>query len=341
MDHVSYPYFTGNPEKKRTDLGVGLPVSRRGALTAPEKYRVRPELVDAVNVALTLGQPLLVTGEPGTGKTQLAYYLAYELNLGAPLKFETKSTTVARDLFYQYDTVGRFQAAQMGGATQGAALGQRRGAVDYIEYQALGKAILFANAPGHYQAATPGDFQHPGQRRSLVLIDEIDKAPRDVPNDILNEIEGMYFKVPELGNLELQAEPAYAPVVVITSNSEKSLPAPFLRRCTYFHMPAPSEQELREIVSLRLEAFDSTSPLLTDALKVMEQIQLPRNGFERKPGTSELLNWLLVLMDRGYRVDDHLRRKTDWIDPCVTALFKLQNDQSKARKLLPQLSFDG
>ena len=338
MNDASYPYFTGNPDNKRSDQGAGLPASRRSQLTAPEKYRVRPELVDAVNVALALGQPLLVTGEPGTGKTQLAYYLAYELNLGAPLKFETKSTTIARDLFYQYDTVGRFQAAQMAGT--GAGTARRDGAVDYIEYQALGKAILFANPPQRYRSALPAAFEHPGQRRSLVLIDEIDKAPRDVPNDILNEIEGMYFKVPELGNRELRADPAYAPVIVMTSNSEKSLPAPFLRRCTYFHMPFPSEQELRDIVSLRLEAFEHGSPLLSDALKILAQIKAAKNGFERKPGTSELLNWLLVLLDRGYAVGDQLHGRQDWIEPCISALFKLQGDQSRARRLLPELSFD-
>src|SRR3954465_9291968 len=151
--------------------------------------------MDAVNAALFLGQPLLVTGEPGCGKTELANFVAWKLGLGRKratdehgcefaLRFDTKSETRTRDLFYLIDVVERFHAAQKPG-----------GIVDplqFIRFQALGRAILYAAAPNELTTRLPKEHKHPGEPiRSVVLIDEIDKAPRDVPNDLLMEIEGM------------------------------------------------------------------------------------------------------------------------------------------------------
>src|SRR5215213_9188552 len=111
---MSFPYYTGVPQNRRAASPAQLPGSRRARLIDPAGYLPDAGLVDAVNVALLLGQPLLLTGEPGTGKTQLAYNVAWQLGLGTPLMFETKSTSVAKDLFYTYDSLGRFHAAQTG-----------------------------------------------------------------------------------------------------------------------------------------------------------------------------------------------------------------------------------
>jgi MoxR-like ATPase len=210
----------------------------------PREYRRDPGLADAVNVALLLRQPLMVTGAPGTGKTVLASSIAFELGLDPPLPFETKSTSQARDLFYAYDALGRFTAKEFGSGTGRAA--------DYISFNALGEAIVRANDPGTVQDVLPTGYLHPGKRRSVVLIDEVEKAPRDFPNDILNEIERMYFRIPELGNRRVEADPDQYPIVLMTNNSEKSLPDAFLRRCIYYNIPFPDADALEAIVLARL-----------------------------------------------------------------------------------------
>ncbi len=210
---MNFPFYFGDGTRKRSDTPANLPVSRRSQFMKPENYLADSGLVDACNVALLLGQPLLLTGEPGTGKTLFAYSLAWELGFDEPLKFETKSTSTARDLFYTYDTLKQFQDAQSRIAD--------RSPLDYLTYNALGTAILRTREKSEIENFVPRDFVHPGKKRSIVLIDEVDKAPRDFPNDILNELEHLYFRVPELGNVEIEANPELQPIVVITSNSEK------------------------------------------------------------------------------------------------------------------------
>jgi len=161
-------------------------------LEAPEGYVASPALRDAVNVAIALGQPLLLTGEPGTGKTRLAFSVAHELGLGRPLIFYTKTTSTARDLFYTYDSLGHFHDAQLKDK-------QNLNASQYIQYQALGQAIIDSH-----------------QQRSVVLVDEIDKAPRDLPNDILNELEAMSFTVRETGETHT-AQEVHRPILILTS----------------------------------------------------------------------------------------------------------------------------
>src|SRR5262245_56070821 len=134
---MTFPYYTGDGNNRHRDVAANLPGSRRPAQTDPAGYKPDRGLIDAVNVALLLGQPLLVTGEPGTGKTQLAYSVAWELGFDQPLMFETKSTHTARDLFYTYDMLSRFHAAE---THEGS---QRN--LDYITYNALGIAILRSN----------------------------------------------------------------------------------------------------------------------------------------------------------------------------------------------------
>jgi len=173
----------------------------------PAGYLPDQGLVDAVNVALLLRQPLLLTGEPGTGKSQLAASVAYQLGLAPPMVFETKSTSVARDLFYHFDNIGRFRAAQTPGAAADPVL--------FLTLNALGHAIALANPPSDVGHILPPIYRHEEQRQSVVLIDEIDKAPRDFPNDILNEIERLFFRIPELGNVDVRARPNLRPIVVM------------------------------------------------------------------------------------------------------------------------------
>ncbi|MBM3241021.1 AAA family ATPase [Candidatus Poribacteria bacterium] len=158
---MNFPYYTGKPENQRREPAQ-LPPSLRADLDQPSKYLPGPGLIDAMNVALLLGQPLLLTGEPGTGKTLFAYSVAWELGFDPPLKFEAKSTSVARDLFYTYDTVGRFHAAQTKQGSQNP--------LDYITYQALGKAILLANEKQRVAKWLPEGFEHIGTRPVMALF---------------------------------------------------------------------------------------------------------------------------------------------------------------------------
>lgn len=251
----------------------------------PAGYIAEPGLRDAVNVALALGQPLLLTGEPGTGKTQLATSLAYELGQTAPLVFNTKTTSTARDLFYRYDSLAHFHDAQF-----------RPDSVvveDYIHFEALGLAILLAMEPGQADVALPPALKGHGPIRSVVLVDEIDKAPRDLPNDVLNEIEQMSFVVRETGRT-YGADRRHQPIVILTSNSEKSLPDPFLRRCIFYHITFPDAPRLRAIVRNRLGGGVALSPDAVEAA-VAQFERIREAALRKRPTTGELLAWIRVL----------------------------------------------
>jgi MoxR-like ATPase len=278
-----------------------------------------------VNVALLLGQPLLLTGEPGTGKTQLAYSVAWEFGYGCEV-FETKSTSAARDLFYYYDTVGRFYAAQTGEGS--------RHALDYVTYNALGLAIMRSNPEERVRHLLPPGFEHGGARRSVVLIDEVDKAPRDFPNDLLNEVESLFFKIPELGNERVSCSQEMEPILVVTSNSEKHLPDAFLRRCVFYNIPFPDEQRLREIVLSRIgDYFAGESPLLSDALSLFNALR-DSNSLRKRPATAELIGWLIALREKGAEPDRPLREYQAPARACMSALVKSAEDQPVARAIL-------
>jgi MoxR-like ATPase len=285
--------MAGNVFKLYT--GAGTPISERGlqlppferlaTLNDPADYLAGAGLCDAVNVALTLGQPLLVTGEPGTGKTQLAASIAYELGLSEPFVFHTKTTSTARDLFYRYDSLRHFHDTHVR---------QEELAIEsYITYEALGLAILLSMNPADANPYLPEHLRDRGPLRSVVLVDEIDKAPRDLPNDILNEVEHLAFNVKETGRT-FRAEQSFRPILVLTSNSEKNLPDAFLRRCVFYHIPFPEKDDLKKIVQRRLKLDAAFTPeMLEHALAHFAQIR--ELSLKKKPATAELLAWLRVL----------------------------------------------
>jgi MoxR-like ATPase len=317
------------PSKQRPASAKPLPPYAASTLRRPENYLAEPGLVDAVNVALMLRQPLMVTGEPGTGKTVLAASVAWELGLDPPLVFETKSTSQARDLFYYYDTLGRFTAKELR-----AEAGTAR---DYITYNALGAAIVLANPPAEIADILPTGFVHPGQRRSVVLIDEVEKAPRDFANDILNEIERMYFRIPELANRRVEAPEAFHPVVVMTNNSEKSLPDAFLRRCIYYNIAFPSGPRLEEIVMARLPELvenGKAAALTRESVDFLLYVREDKEALEKPPGTAELINWLSAMAKLGARPSATLAQQLETAERALVALAKISGDQARIKELL-------
>ncbi len=244
-------------------------------LNDPSLYRPSEGLKDAVNVALSLGQPLLVTGEPGTGKTQLAHHVAWRFRLGAPIVFNAQTTSTATDLFYKYDALGHFQYNQNNPVPLSPDELEQR----YIRYQGIGAAIVS------------------GQRQ-VVLIDEIDKAPRDLPNDVLAAIEDLFFEVPEIGK-NYRTGKENRPIIVMTSNSEKNLPDAFLRRLVYYHIEFPTAESLLQIVSEKVEGYTGE-----DLEKIVHHFNHIRKDkklkLKKPPATAELIAWTLLLKRIGF-----------------------------------------
>lgn len=266
------------------------------------------ELEVAINTALCVGDPLLITGDPGTGKTQTAYYVAWKLNLGGVLHFQVRSISTARDLLYSFDTVRYFQQAHLplppGTSPDGS--------VDKTKFRTPGplwEAIDWARKRGHPR---------------VVLIDEIDKAPRDFPNDLLHELDQMQIVCPDTGE-ELRAEPQHRPIVIITSNSERRLPEPFLRRCVFHHIEFNAKL-LEKIVDERRAEFSSLSPGIR-SLAIDKFIELRARGLRKDPSAAEFLVWLRVLATAG-GIDEKSLRQADLSRlPYLGALVKDHGDR--------------
>lgn len=297
----------------------------------PQDYILHEALKNAVEVAIALGQPLLLTGEPGTGKTKLAQKVALDLsqlpgsNFAAkPLIFNTKTTSAARDLFYTYDALSHFQAANVK-HTEGQ---KELHTADFIELQALGKAIAFTN-PG---AVDGSKFDTPlpdKPQSSVVLIDEIDKAPRDFTNDILDEIENFRFSIKEQDNYLIEKSEDYNIVVIMTSNSEKNLPDPFLRRCVFYHIPFPSDELLREIVKTQLGHSTQFTEQMLEML--IEKFNAVRKRSVRKaPATAELIAWLRILEVQHFMEASEVKQRQQMLDN-LSILVKTREDMEAVK----------
>jgi MoxR-like ATPase len=300
------------------------------ALTDPQGYDAGAELAQAVNVALALSMPLLITGDPGTGKTQLAFRMAAELGLGKPLRFDTKSSSQANDLFFSFDNIRYFAASQLA-AGRGQESPHPR---NFVRYEALGEAIIRTRAHHEVALLLPSDHVAFAPSRSVVLVDEIDKAPRDFPNDLLNQIENLEFTVSELGNAHIRADMQFAPIVVFTSNSEKQLPEPFLRRCIYHHIEFPSIDKIDEIVAGRIRDIPLAQPAFASAKKFF--FELRDAGLTKKPSTSELLDWLRALRAAGLDAEAKFSdpQQIEIAHACLGSLVKTEEDLRRARERL-------
>ena len=271
-----------------------------------QKYVATQDLMLAVNAAAILQRPLLVKGEPGTGKTMLAEEVAE--SLGMPLlQWHIKSTTKAQQGLYEYDAVSRLRDSQLGGVDGNERVRDIR---NYIVQGVLWQAFT-ADAP------------------VVLLIDEIDKADIEFPNDLLREIDRMEFYCYETREL-IKAK--HRPLVFITSNNEKELPDAFLRRCFFHYIKFPEPDTMRQIVAVHFPTLKSE--LLSAAMKTFYDVRnLP--GIKKKPSTSELLDWLKLLVAEDIPVEA-LQSKDDKVavPPLVGALLKNEQDVTLFEKLV-------
>ena len=266
-----------------------------------EHYIASRDLEVAVNAAVALQRPLLVKGEPGTGKTVLAHEIA--ASLGYPLiEWHVKSTTKAQQGLYEYDAVSRLRDSQLGDPK----------VADIANYIVRGKL---------WDAF---DADHP----QVVLIDEIDKADIEFPNDLLLELDRMQFFVYETRQT---VAAKHRPVIIITSNNEKELPDAFLRRCFFHYIRFPDEETMKAIIDVHYPGIKQK--LVSEALRIFYDIRkVP--GIKKKPSTSELLDWLKLLMVED--IDDAALRERDpskLIPPLHGALLKNEQDVALFERL--------
>jgi len=265
-----------------------------GKFTGTNTYVATDDLMIAVNAAVTLERPILIKGEPGTGKTQLALEIAS--SLGKPLyEWHIKSTTKAQQGLYEYDAVARLRDSQLGDDR----------VHDISNYIVRGKI---------WEA-----FQSDDQ--PVLLIDEVDKADIEFPNDLLQELDRMEFYVYETKQL---IKAAHRPIIVITSNNEKDLPDAFLRRCFFHYIKFPDKDTMARIVDVHFPKLKKT--LLSEALNAFYKVrEVP--GLKKKPSTSELLDWIKLLLAEDIPPEAlHAEDSRKAIPPLYGALLKNEQD---------------
>lgn len=266
------------------------------AYSGTRDYIASPELMQTVNVSVSLSRPLLIKGEPGTGKTMLAQSIARGLNLDL-IVWNIKSTTKAQDGLYVYDTVQRLYDSQFGDHNVSDIK-------QYIKLGKLGEAFL-------------------ADARVVLLIDEIDKADLEFPNDLLWELDQMEFYIPETKE-NIRAK--QRPIVIITSNAEKELPDAFLRRCVFHYIEFPDEEMMKRIV--KVHQPDLENRLLEYALQAFYWLrEVP--GLQKKPSTSELIDWVQALAAHGLDRESIINRL-----PFLGVLLKKDQDVGTAMRAL-------
>jgi len=265
-------------------------------------YIATPDLMLAVNAAITLQRPLLIKGEPGTGKTMLAEEVAR--SLGLPLiQWHIKSTTKAQQGLYEYDAVSRLRDSQLGDPRVS----------DISNYIIRGKL---------WEAFA-------GEQQSVLLIDEIDKADIEFPNDLLRELDRMEFFVYETKETIVARQ---RPIIVITSNNEKELPDAFLRRCFFHYIRFPDRDTMRSIVDVHFPKLQEA--LLAEALECFYAIrEMP--GMKKKPSTSELVDWLKLLLAEN--VPASAIKSLEGLPPLSGALLKNEQDTGLFERLFKML----
>ena len=271
-------------------------MSQSFTYTGTSDYVAAPDLMQTVNVAVQLSRPLLIKGEPGTGKTMLAQSIARGLDMPL-IVWNVKSTTKAQDGLYVYDTVQRLYDGQFGD----------RDVSDiarYIKPGKLGEAFV-------------------SQERVVLLIDEIDKADLEFPNDLLWELDQMEFHIPET-HATIQA--VHRPIVLITSNAEKELPDAFLRRCVFHYIEFPDEEMMERIVRVHVPGLDAR--LLDLAILAFYWLRdVP--GLQKRPSTSELIDWVQALARGGVDHKEIAARL-----PFMGVLLKKDHDVDIAQRAL-------
>ncbi|MFK7879363.1 AAA family ATPase [Roseobacter sp.] len=256
-------------------------------------YIATDDLTVAVNEAVTLERPLLVKGEPGTGKTELARQVSLSLDLPM-IEWNIKSTTRAQQGLYEYDAVSRLRDSQLGEA-------RVHDVQNYIRKGKLWEAF---------------EADH----KVVLLIDEIDKADIEFPNDLLQELDKMEFYVYETGET---IKARHRPVVIITSNNEKELPDAFLRRCFFHYIRFPEIETLRQIVEVHFPGIKEA--LLTTALTQFYDVR-EQAGLKKKPSTSEVLDWLKLLLAEDLSAEDLKSSATNALPKLHGALLKNEQD---------------
>jgi MoxR-like ATPase len=257
------------------------------------EYVATDDLTIAVNAAVTLERPLLVKGEPGTGKTELAKQVATSLGLRM-IEWNIKSTTRASQGLYEYDAVSRLRDSQ---------LGEERvhDVSNYIRRGKLWEAFA-------------------ADEKVVLLIDEIDKADIEFPNDLLQELDQMEFFVYETGET---VRARHRPIVIITSNNEKELPDAFLRRCFFHYIRFPDMETLRRIVEVHHPGIKES--LLTTALTQFFEVR-EQQGLKKKPSTSEVLDWLKLLLAEDLTAEDLKQKGANALPKLHGALLKNEQD---------------